>query len=235
MIYIVHGEDLSYSRNIILNQQKKLGSPARTEISLSKTTPEHLKEISATFDIFGTPPFIVLDISDAGRMNLDKYVDAISKIPAETVLIVLSAKELSKSNAFIKNSQKLGAKIIHAVKKPTSNVFKFIDYVFSGNRSPAYKELKRLTLDDEDPFYLISMLLYGLRNIAYVKFNSPEFNKVSPFAKNKARNQAKHYTKEAVRNLFAQFYKADKNLKTGELSPEVALPFIIEKVFYART
>jgi DNA polymerase III delta subunit len=234
MIYIVHGEDLSYSRNIILNQQKKLGMPARIEVSVSDVSPQQLQENITTFDIFGTPPFIVLDVSGSGRMKLDDYVKILEKTPDKTTLIILSSKELSKTNAFIKNASKLGAKVVLAQKKPSSNVFRFVDYIYNGSRRQAYQEYKKLMEDGEDSFYLLSMILYGLRNISYAKYNSPEFGKIAPFAKSKAIEQSKHYEEKEIVKLYKDLYKLDKELKTGIILPEAAIPLIMEKIFYAR-
>jgi hypothetical protein len=160
--------------------------------------------------MFGTPPFIVLDISKAGRMNLEGYIDAISKLPIETTLIVMSSKDLPSANIFIKNADKLGAKIVKNEKKVSSNIFKFIDQIFNGRREVIYKELNKLIADDVDPFYLFSMILYGVRK------------------------NNKRFRNDKLKNLFKELYTIDKNVKTGNISPEVFIPYTIEKIIYAQ-
>jgi DNA polymerase III delta subunit len=209
MIYIVHGDDYPHSRNMILNQLKKLEGSSRNEINISDTTPTDLQTMCCSFDIFGNPPFIVLDISGAGRMNMEEYVKSVSKTPKETTLVILSSKELSKTNPFLTNAVKLKAKIILNQLKPTSNVFRFIDNVYSGRRDQSYKELRTLLIEKNDPFYLFSMLLYGLRT-NYGKLREENVNK-----------------------LFKELYEIDKGSKTGDISPDVMIVYSMEKVFNA--
>jgi len=233
MLYIVHGENLSYSRNIILNQQKKLGFSNRTEIDISEVTPQQLKDMTMSFDLFGKPPFIVFNISGAGRMKLDEYVEALKRIPEQTTLIILSDKELSKTNAFIKNRSEIKAKIVLGQKKPSANIFKFIDFVYNKKRNQAYKELKNLLIEDQDPFYLFSMLIYGLRNIAFVKYGSPQTKKMSPFVKARATSQKRGFSDESFLRLYKELYELDKSMKTGIISSEVVIPYAVEKILNA--
>ncbi|EKE00048.1 MAG: hypothetical protein ACD_22C00100G0012 [uncultured bacterium] len=209
MIYIVHGENYTFSRNIILNQQKKLGND-RTEIDVTQTTPGQLKDLCSSNDLFGTPPFIVLDISNAGRANLDAFVDALSNLSAETNVIVLSSKELTKTNAFLKAADKLGAKVINNQKQITSNIFKFVDTLFLGNRKQIYTEYTKLINDDNDPFYIFSMLLYGVRKNAH------------------------KMPKQTLSTLLLNLYNIDKGVKTGELSVDMYIPLSIEKILNAQ-
>jgi len=90
MIYIVHGDDISKSRILIQNQQKKLNIEARIEIDITDITPDAVYEKSCSNDLFGNLPFIVLDITSAGRMNMDKYIEILEKAPIATTIIVLS-------------------------------------------------------------------------------------------------------------------------------------------------
>ena len=78
MIYIVHGDDVSKSRLLIQNQQKKMGLESRLELKISEITPTQLLE-KAVQEIFWKPTFIVLDISDAGRMDLSSFIEKMEK------------------------------------------------------------------------------------------------------------------------------------------------------------
>lgn len=234
MIYIVHGENLSASRTTILNLQKKLGAESKIEVLLSETNPQNLLEICSSFDIFSKPPFIVLDISLAGRTDLDKYIAVIKKIPTETTLTILTSKALPKTNAFIKTAANLKATVLQSRSFQNSNIFRFADLVFSGNRNATYRELNKLIQDAEDPFYIFSMLLYNLRNIAYAKFNSPSFNKIAPFAKEKSKVTAEKFAQEALIKLYKNFYAMDRDVKSGTILGELLIPLAVERVFAAR-
>jgi DNA polymerase III delta subunit len=234
MIYLVHGENLSTSRKLIINQQKKLNLDTKTELDITETTPNQLLSVCSTFDMWGTAPFIVLDISAAGRMKLDKYTEIIQGIPKETVLIILSSKKLSKSNIFLKNATKLGIRIIENSETNAPNIFKFVDLVFNKNRKGSYQELRKLVIASQEPFYIFSMLLYGLRNIAYAKFGGTGKTKMSPFVKGKAIKQAEKFSEEEILKLIEQFYKMDKGAKTGELDQEILVPLTVEKILHAQ-
>lgn len=230
MIYILHGENYPNSRSFITKLQQETGADSKKEVSFDEISPEKLWEICSTFDMFGNAPFVVFEISEAGRKSVDGYIEIMSKIPNETTLIVLTDKELSKSNAFIKNSQKLKAKTAVFKGPKTSNVFNFIDRVFEGSRTGAYSEYRKLILNGDDPFYVFSMMVYGLRNVAMVKLNSPGYKKMHPFVKSKAQKQAANFTSENTVYLYGEFYRLDKDSKLGNIDPEVLVPVAIEKV-----
>ncbi|MBU1132766.1 hypothetical protein KKG08_00675 [Patescibacteria group bacterium] len=230
MIYIVHGDDISKSRILIKNQQKKLDSDSRIELSITDTTPEQLTEKAHSNDLFGNPPFIVLDVTSMGRMNVDKFIEKIKLIPSETTLIILSDRNLPKTNAFIKSASALGAKENASELSPQSNIFRFIDALFYKQRSKTYNELSKLLEDQVSPFEIFPMILYGLRSIAAAKFNSPSFVKKSSFVKAKAQGQSKLYSKEDILRIFDELQKIDRGTKLGEYDPEMALNLAAEKI-----
>jgi len=230
MIFILHGENITRSRNAVLGLQQKLGFDARMEFAVVDIGPQQLLDKCLSFDIFGKPPFIVLDISQAGRMNLKEYAEILESVPAETVLVVLSGRKLPKNNVFIKNASGWRAKEVFSAVQPASNVFNFVDAVFFGKRDVAYKELNKLILEGEDAFKLFAMLLYGLRNVAFYIFDSPNLRSMAPFVKNKAKRQARKFSEDSVKALYAKFYELDRGVKFGEVQPEMLVPLAMEAV-----
>jgi len=175
MIYLVHGDDYAKSRRLVLNQQKKLSMGLKVERDAADFSPRELYETACSFDIFGNPPFIVFNIPNTKIAESEEYIKIAKKIPDKTVLIILCQKELGRTNAFYKNASKLKAKVVLNNKAQTSNIFKFVDSVFFQNKNSSYEELEKLTDEGNDPFYILSMLLYGLRNITHAKFSTVEF------------------------------------------------------------
>ncbi len=230
MIYIVHGDDYAKSRRLIVNQQKKVSIGLRVERDALEFSPRELYETACTFDIFGNPPFIVLNIPHTKMENADDFIKVMKKIPQETMLIVLCNRELGRTNAFYKNASALKAKVALNSKPQISNIFTFVDSVFYKNKRAAYEELEKLAEEGADTFYILSMLLYGLRNIAHAKFSTVEFAKKSNFVREKALSQAEKYTHKDVRELFDFMYQMDKKLKTGLISQELALVYTLEKI-----
>ncbi len=160
MIYIVHGNNFVKSRYLVSNQQKKLNIDNRYELDILEKTPEELFEIINTSDLFGVFPFVVLDVSNVGRTNLEKYVEVIQKNENEAHIIILSNKSLPKTNVFIKNINKLNAKVIHNEDAPNANIFKFIDKLFEKKRKETYQELEKLLKEEENGVYIFTMILF---------------------------------------------------------------------------
>lgn len=230
MIFIVHGNDYTKSRKLILNQQTKLGVASRIELNAEEITPKELIEAVSSIDLFGNYPFVVLHLGKLKEAEIKKYIDAIGKTPKETTLIILNEGNIGKSSSLIKNAKEWQAKVVENQKKAESNVFNFIDQLYSKNRKGAYIELAKLQDEDQDPFYIMSMLYYGLRNVTSAVFETEEFNKKSGFVKSKAQKQSKNFSKEDTIMLFEHFYNQDLALKTTGADPTIILTSCIEKV-----
>ncbi len=230
MIYIVHGDDYPKSRKLIINQQKKLAMGLKTERDISDITPKELYEIACSFDIFGNAPFVVLNIPATKVADSETYVDVMKKIPTETVLIVLCDRELGRTNTFYKSAEELHARVVLNTETQDSNVFKFVDSLFMKNKLAAYDELEKLTQEDTNTFYILSMILYGLRNITHAKYTTVEFAKKSNFVRNKALVQADNFSTQDINELYMFMYDTDKKLKTGLIDSEVALVYTIEQI-----
>lgn len=238
MIIILHGENASKSREIITQVKQKLDlkvsdenlTANKKEFKLADISENELLEEITSFGLFSDPPFIILDITNMGRTKVDSYVEVLQKAPKEVTIVIYSIKNLTKSNAFIKNAEKLSAKIVENSVEPKANVFKFVDYVMNKKKKQAIKELSTLISDGEDYFYIFSMILYGLRNIAYAVFDSNELSKVSPYAKTKAMNQAKTFGEREFKNLYSEIYQIDKMIKTGKIQAEIGVMLAINKI-----
>jgi DNA polymerase III delta subunit len=230
MIYILHGEDYPSSRQFITDLLKENNIEKKTELGITDTSPEEVAGILSSVDMFGSTPLLVLNTTKQGRMKVDAYIEVLANVPEETPVVIITERELKSTNAFIKNAQKLGAQIKQFKMEKRSNVFNFVDSVYYGNRKKSYQELKSLILSGDDPFYIFSMLQYGLRSIAYAKFSSAAFNRLPPFMKSKIQKQAESLTKKQVKVLYAYFYKLDRDVKIGKVDPEMLIPMAVEKV-----
>lgn len=206
MLYLFHGDDFAKSRALIVDQYKKLGINSRLEHELTELSPEKIFELTHTPDIFGAPQCLIIDISKAGRMNLEPYLGALTKIPKNTTVIIFASKSLSKLHAFTKNATLLNAKITESIPKPEGHIFTFVDALYAKDRQKTYKELYKLIKDNTDYLYLFSMILYGLRTRIH------------------------QLGEEKIKGLFARFYQLDKQAKTGEISSELLVTLAVEKV-----
>lgn len=227
MIYIIHGDNEASSRNTILALQKKHAAEAKKEVLFSDVTPEHLYTLISNFDFFGNPPFTVFNISNYGHAKLDVFLPQIKQIPEKSILLIYADKALSATNIFLKETKALNAVVLYNPATPSANSFKFSDYLLTGQRQKAYKELK-LLLDHEDVFQILGALTYTLRAATLVKFNSTQARSLPPFVKGKAENFASKFTEDQLTKMYELLYKYDKELKVGAIPSDVVLPIIIE-------
>jgi hypothetical protein len=175
--------------------------------------------------------FVVLNISKAGRMNLEPYVNKLYNMPVNTVLVILSDKILTDKNAFVKNALKLNAKVSTSTAIPLSNTFKFVDAVFYKRREEVYRELSKLIQDQTDPVYeIFPMLLWGLRNVAQAKFGNTNFFKGRDFVRDKSLSQARLYSEDSIKNIYTLFMNMDKDVKTGGIEEAMLIPITVEKM-----
>lgn len=230
MIYIVHGEDASKSRQLILNQQSKLNSASKTDLSISDTSPQKLTESLSSITIFGDIPFVVFDISAAGRKNVDEYINVINKVQTEFTLIIYSTRKLTKTNAFVKAFSTNKAKIVTNEKIAESNIFNFLDALAEKDRKKTYTELSKLLNDNQDEIYILTMIQYLIRNLSYFVFNSPKTEAINPYVKFKLIKQSKKYSEQNIKDLYAEIYLKEKQLKTGEVEPQTGLTLAVEKM-----
>ncbi|MFA6981630.1 MAG: hypothetical protein WC243_01230 [Patescibacteria group bacterium] len=230
MIFIFHGENTIRSRNAILGMQEKLGLDIRLEFPINEITPAQLHDACASFDIFGKPSLVVLDISGAGRMDLEPYIERCLRLSSDSILVVYSDKSLTKTNAFLKAADSLKARVALSEETEDSNIFDFVDQTFFKNKNSAYKELRKLYLEREDNFRIFSMMLYGMRNIAYEKFSSPALFKLAPFVRSKVEKQGRKFSESDVRALYGEFYDLDRKVKTGEMDCGLAVVTLLESI-----
>lgn len=229
MIYIVHGDDFAKSRYAAVNQLRQ-NTGNISEYELKELTADRLRALVNSPTLFGAAPFILIDITSARPSNeLDKIILALSAAPQDTTIILLSSKPLSTTNPFIKAKIQLKAKVIENKLVPNSNIFKFLDELFSKNRTGTYTELFKLESDGEESMKIFSMILYELRNTAFCVGNSPRPEKLSPFAKTKSISHAKNYTEGEIRELFKFLHGLDVKYKTGEIPVETMITFAVEK------
>jgi len=236
MIYLLHGENTSASRNNLLSIQKKHSTASdnsidKIELNPLTTTPAQLINTCMYIDMFGSTPFIIFDVSGVGRQNLSPYAEKLDEVPKETILVIYSDKELTKTNPFLIGAQKNKATIIQSPLFKNSNVFRFIDNVYSLKRKQSYMELRNLLNANEDEIYILTMLEYGLRTMAYIKFESKMTLTLSPQMRGRAKATSENFTQENVMKLYDELYRIDKEAKTGEIPTSILLPLTIEKIW----
>jgi DNA polymerase III subunit delta len=119
-----------------------------------------------------------------------------------------------------------------------AKIFDLVDAVGNKNKPRAMLLLKSLSDQGENGFYIFSMIIYQLRNLASVanlrdKFG-PNHQLVSqetgihPFVAKKTLDQLRNFSKKKIKSLFALASKIDSDVKSGKLeSIDGALAYFI--------
>lgn len=232
MIYLVHGDDIVKSRSQIINQQKKINTQNKLEVSLEEISITELSTHTKATSLFGEIAFIIVDITNT--KGTEEYIEVFKNKNKDTIVILYSEKTLTKTNVFIKNADKLGARIIENKIEHNENIFKFVDALFSKNRGIAYKEYEKLIKAETDPFYIFTMILYGLRNITKGYYKAPSFEKGTPYNKSKTSGQLRNFNESDIKNLYDKVYLLEKGLKGGEIQPDMCISMAIENVLNSK-
>lgn len=234
MLYIVHGDNLTKSRALILNQQKKLGIQYKEEFDILDFSPEELLMKIRSLDIFGNQQFFIINISGTSRSNMESYINVLTQAPEQLTVIILSDTKLSPTNAFIKNAAMLKAKTLEHSPERKESVFNFVDAVLRKDRKTSYKLLHEELENDKSPIELFSLLTYGIRSLASAKFENNLFKKQMPFVQSKHKQFANSHSEKSVLDLYEYFYNLDRQAKIGEMDQEIALTLAVEKMLNSK-
>lgn len=72
------------------------------------------------------------------------------------------------------------------------------------------------------------MIAFQFRNILSVKnIKNPEVLGMNPYVLRKSISQAKNFSMEDLKRIYERIVSLDTDIKTGRISPEIALDFLI--------
>ena len=228
MFSLLFGKNSNLIERTVVEISRKYPDSEYIHLVAKDTTPSKLVDTANTFDLQQHAPFITIRFDKA--VTVEPFYEVLSQISSQSHVIFIFPFELSPSHAFIKNPKNIKIESRGFSLKSAYDVFKFTDYLFSGRRADAYRELQGLLSEGNDGFYILSMCLYSLRNIFNVIFSSPELAGMKDFPKRKATQYAKVLTKDKVLDLFSYLHEVDKKCKTGLLDIHTALCLVSEKI-----
>lgn len=228
MLSLIYGKNQTAVRNFILKSAKELNAPSIKEYN-SESDSLGLVESTLQPDIFGQTILNVLDITKLGRTELEKLFELLKRYPKGN-LILVSSRDLEPDSSIIKVVRAFKGKVVCATLARPKEVFKFLNDLFYKREKECYKSLQKLLEVDNDPIYILAMLQYQLRNIAFAKFNLTK--KLSKFQVEDAVAQSQKYTYEQILSLYELLYRYDVALKTGKIFPEAVVLLAMQKILY---
>lgn len=114
------------------------------------------------------------------------------------------------------------------------NVFNFLDSVMAGDLRAALGGLQRLQAVGQNEMYILTMLLWQLRQVLLAKLsglsNSNELAKqasLSPYAAGKAIALARKVDEEVLKDMYTAAVDCEYGIKTGRATPEELLEGLV--------
>ncbi len=120
-----------------------------------------------------------------------------------------------------------------------SSIFQAIDAIGANNKKEALNLIYEHLAKGEDPFYLLSMLVYQFRNMLKVsdlainnqltEYEIAKVAKLHPFVIKKTLSQIKNFSFSQLKKIYQELSQLDITIKTGEVDIKLALvKFIVE-------
>jgi DNA polymerase-3 subunit delta len=109
-----------------------------------------------------------------------------------------------------------------------NNIFETIDAIAKKEKNRAITLIKHHVENGDSVPYIFSMIAFQFKNIISVK-DSKNIYKIgmNPYVLRKSLSQAKNFSIEELKNIYKRIVLLDTDIKTGRISPETALDFLI--------
>lgn len=225
MLFLLHGSDISSSREALLGIKKNYSPDSITTFAAEKFDSDELKRVSETPSMFSDRRLVVIE----GKLPTTGYPLPI--IPPTTDLIFWIGEELKSSNKLVKLVRDSGGQVRLFRERTPTHVFGFLDALAYKNKKKAFLELHRLLDQGEAPLYLLTMIVWQVRNLLSVKVSRGRgFKGMNPYVLKKSQNQAKNFEEESLVEVFRDLLDAEVKLKTTPLNSALILDQLVSKI-----
>jgi len=233
MLYLLHGENVSASRQALLDLKKNYSSDSISVFDAKKLDADEFTRVYETPSMFADHRLVVIEgkVPSATIKQFDNLT-----ISNTTDLIFWLPEQLKPSNKLVKQIKELGGQI--RAFKPTipKHVFGFLDALGYKNRQKSFLELHRLLDQGESPVYLLTMMVWQIRNLLSVKVTGSQgVKKMNPFVRRKAQSQVKNFEEEDLVGVFRKLLGAEVALKTTAQDPVLVLDCLVDRIVNSKS
>lgn len=222
MITILHGDDITASRNYLFELKKDCSNIQ--SFDGEKITITDLTESLESKSLFQTEDNKLTVIENIfakkGNTQEGKIILEYIKKNSSKDITIWEAKELTKKTlSFLPNAN------VKLFKIPVL-IFTFLDS-FRPTNGKVLINLFHKILKDKDEEFVLYMLTRHLRMLLALSQKSrteeiDELQRLSPWQKSKLESQVRLFTIEKLIKLYFNLYNIDLNLKTGKLNLTLA-------------
>ena len=120
-----------------------------------------------------------------------------------------------------------------------SDIFKFVDYIVTGNKEKAFKQYYKLIKDGEEPIKIIALLanqfklMYFTRELILMGYNEAQVAsklQVHPYRVKLAKQKGYNYTSKSYENILMKLANLDLNIKKGNIDRFLGLELFLMEV-----
>ena len=157
------------------------------------------------------------------------------------------SNEIQKLILFKNGKEKIiGEKDIDLLVRPRidANIFKTIDAVANKNKKLALQLINEHIENGETGGYILSMILWQIRNLVKVKTLSQSLNKIQiqrkdrmakklklhPYVVEKTLKESLKFTMEELKKIYQKILEVDYKMKTGKIKPKTAINLFIAEI-----
>lgn len=212
MIYLLHGDDITASRNLLTTLT---GGYVNTILDGKTLTLSQLEESLVSSSLFEDKKAVVVENFFSKNKKKKEIIELLNRHKTTFLVIFWEDKKILKTA--IKDVKDI---IVREFLLP-QNYFLFLDLFAPGNKKreyTLYKELEK-AMGQEIVFY---SLLKRLRQLLIVKSggyeNIAEFQKMSPWQLDKLKKQLRLWKQEALFMTYAKLQDMEIKMKTGKLA-----------------
>lgn len=118
-------------------------------------------------------------------------------------------------------------------------IFTVLDALGERNKKSALASLEHLLSEGESEVYILTMIVYGFRNLLRVKSledtHTPSFLigkklKLHPYVFRKTLAQARRFSIEELKKIYQKLARIDLEIKVGRVDPRLALEMFVTSV-----
>ena len=148
--------------------------------------------------------------------------------------------ELQKLVAYSKTKIKKEDVELLVAPQIETDIFKTIDALAVKNKKEAIFSIHKHLEKGDSPLYILSMIAFQFRNLLMVKdqckdasclpYNASKELGIHPYVIRKTLWQTKKFSLAELKKIYQRIFKIDWQIKTGRVSPEVALDLLIAEI-----
>jgi len=225
MIILLHGENVSASREALVELKKNYSADSVSVFDVKKFDADEFIRACQTPSLLSDRRLIVIE----GKLPSSPHLLISSSLPSTTDVIFWLGEELKPSGKLFKQVKELGGQIRVFKEVVPKHVFCFLDALGYKNKQKAFLELHRLLDQGESPLYLLTMIEWQVRNLLKVQSAKGKVQNMHPFVLRKIRTQLKNFGEDELVSIFRKIFEAEIALKTTQQDSTLVLDRLVSK------